>query len=63
VEVAGSLVLIDEPELHLHAMSHADMAHALAGLGHDIQIIVATGSAALLRAAGPGQVVDLSRQG
>lgn len=57
--LAGSLVLIDEPELHLHAMSHAEMLHALIGLGHDNQIIVATGSAALLRAAGPGQVIDL----
>jgi hypothetical protein len=59
--LAGSLVLIDEPELHLHAMSHADMLHALVGLGQDNQLIVATGSAALLRAAGPGQVIDLSR--
>jgi energy-coupling factor transporter ATP-binding protein EcfA2 len=59
--LAGSLVLIDEPELHLHAMHHAEMLHALVGLGQDNQLIVATGSAALLRAAGPGQVIDLSR--
>jgi energy-coupling factor transporter ATP-binding protein EcfA2 len=59
----GSLVLIDEPELHLHAMQHADMLHALVGLGQENQIIAATGSAALLRAAGPGQVIDLSRTG
>ena len=60
--LAGSLVLIDEPELHLHAMSHAETLRAIVGLGHDNQIIAATGSAALLRAAGPGQVIDLSRQ-
>jgi hypothetical protein len=59
--LSDSLVLIDEPELHLHAMHHAEMLHALVGLGQDNQIIAATGSAALLRAAGPGQVIDFSR--
>jgi len=34
---------------------------ALVGLGRDNQIIAATGSAELVAAAAPGQVIDLSR--
>jgi hypothetical protein len=59
--LAGSLVLIDEPELHVHAAHRARFLHALVGLGRDNQIIAATGAAELVVAASPGQVIDLSR--
>jgi energy-coupling factor transporter ATP-binding protein EcfA2 len=59
--LAGSLVLIDEPELHVHAAHRARILHALVGLGRDNQIIAATGAAELVVAASPGQVIDLSR--
>ncbi|APR86117.1 Hypothetical protein A7982_11466 [Minicystis rosea] len=56
----GSLVLIDEPELHIHASARVRFLHALVGLGRDNQIIAATGATELVAAASPGQVIDLS---
>jgi predicted ATPase len=56
----GSLVLVDEPELHIHASRRVPFLHGLIGLGPDNQLIVATGAAELLNAADPGQVIDLS---
>lgn len=56
-----SIVLIDEPELHIHASRRAAFLQALWGLGRDNQIIVATGASELVAAAAPGQVLDLSR--
>ncbi len=55
-----SIVLLDEPELHVHAAHRAHFLHALVGLGRDNQILAATGAAELLAAAAPGQVLDLS---
>jgi energy-coupling factor transporter ATP-binding protein EcfA2 len=56
-----SMVLIDEPELHVHTAERVRFLQALVTLGHDNQVIVATGSAEILAAASPGQVIDLSR--
>ncbi len=55
-----SLVLLDEPELHVHAADRARFLHAIVGLGHDNQILAATGSTEILSAASPGQIIDLS---
>jgi ABC-type transport system involved in cytochrome c biogenesis ATPase subunit len=43
-----ALVLIDEPEVHIHPSEQSRFLHALAGLGEDNQIIAATGSNELL---------------
>jgi energy-coupling factor transporter ATP-binding protein EcfA2 len=56
-----SLVLIDTPELHIHPARHADFFTGLAALGRDNQLIAATTSPALLAAARPEQVIDLSK--
>jgi len=55
-----SVVLVDEPELHVHPREHARFLRAIVGLGTDNQVIVATGSSALLRDASPSQIIDLS---
>lgn len=55
-----SLVLVDEPELHIHAADRVRFLRAVVGLGRGNQIIVATGAAELVQAASPGQVIDLS---
>ncbi len=60
--LAGSLVLIDEPELHVHAADRVRFLQALVELGRDNQIIVATGSTEIANVAAPGQVIDLSRR-
>jgi predicted ATPase len=55
-----SIVLIDEPELHVHAAHRARFLQDLVGLGRDNQIIAATGSAEILAAARPAQIIALS---
>ena len=55
-----SLVLVDEPELHVHPREHARFLRAIVGLGTDNQVIVATGSEAIVQEATPWQLVDLS---
>jgi len=57
-----SLVLIDEPELHVHAADRVRFLHALVGLGIDNQFIAATGSMELLAAASRGQVLELQNR-
>jgi hypothetical protein len=57
----GSLVLIDEPELHVHAADRVRFLQAIVALGRDNQVIAATGSAEIVAAATPWQIVDLSR--
>lgn len=51
-----SLVLVDEPSLHVATDHQPAFFQALATLGGDNQIIAATGSATLLRAASSEQV-------
>jgi predicted ATPase len=56
-----SIVLVDEPELHVHAADRVRFLQAIVALGRDNQIIAATGSAEIVAAATPWQIVDLSR--
>ena len=60
-DLAGSIVLIDEPELHIHASEHARFLQAIVMLGKGNQVIAATGAAEIAAAASPGQVIDMSR--
>src|ERR1700733_2783587 len=57
----NSIVLVDEPELHVHAEGCVRFLQAIVALGRDNQIIAATGSAEIVAAAVPRQVLDLSR--
>ncbi len=54
-----SVVLIDEPELHLHPDDQAEIVQHLSALGVDNQIIAATSSVEVLRATPQHQVVRL----
>lgn len=54
--LTGSLVLVDDPTLHVATDQQPAFFQALATLGPDNQIIAATGSSALLRAASPEQI-------
>jgi hypothetical protein len=56
-----SLVLIDEPELHVHAAERVRLLQALVALGFDNQIIVATGAAEIVETATPEQRINVSR--
>jgi hypothetical protein len=55
-----SIVLIDEPELHVHAADRVRFLQDIVGLGRDNQVIAATGSAEILAAAAPRQLLNLS---
>lgn len=55
-----SIVLIDEPELHIHASVRVRFLEALTALGRDNQIIAATGAAELVNSVERGQVMVLS---
>ena len=55
-----SIVLIDEPELHIHASVRVRFLEALTALGRDNQIIAATGAAELVNSVERGQVIVLS---
>src|SRR5205085_2763998 len=54
------VVLSDEPELHLHAVERVRFLQTLVALGRDNQVVVATGSAEIVAAAAPGQMIHLS---
>jgi hypothetical protein len=54
-----SIVLIDEPELHVHAAERARILAAIAGLGADNQLIVATGADEIVSAAPPQRLIRL----
>jgi predicted ATPase len=57
--INGSLVLIDTPELHLGGPDAAAFLAAVARLGVDNQLVVATASAEIIAAAPPAQVIRL----
>jgi hypothetical protein len=57
--VSGSLVLIDTPELHLSGADAPAFLAAIARLGADNQLVVATGSSEILAAASASQVIRL----
>jgi energy-coupling factor transporter ATP-binding protein EcfA2 len=56
-----SLVLLDGPELHVHARRQADFFALVVALGPDNQTLAATTSHGILSAARPEQIIDLSR--
>jgi hypothetical protein len=60
IGLAGSVVLVDQPELSLHPDDQARVLRVLATLREDNQIIAATTSEALLAAADPTSVLRLS---
>jgi len=57
--LSHSVVFIDSPELHADPTFVPALAEGLLSLGQDVQVIAATRSPELLRAAKPGQVVTL----
>ena len=59
LELHGSIVLVDVPELFLPASEVVRFATALTGLGRDNQLVFATSSAELVAAVEPHQVVRL----
>lgn len=59
IGLSRSVVLIDQPELYIHADNQLQFAQLVAGLGHDNQIFFATGSAEITRVATPHQIVRL----
>jgi predicted ATPase len=58
-----SVVLIDEPELHIHPAEQAGFLRAVTALGRDNQIIAATTSTEVLAAAETGPVIDMTKRG
>ena len=61
--LARSIVLIDVPELHLHGADHESFLPRLVRLGGDNQIIVATGSSAMIGSASREETLVLRRDG
>lgn len=61
VGLAHSVLLVDSPEKHLESAAAVPFTFALAELGADNQIIVATGSKELVQAAKPPAVIRLGR--
>lgn len=61
--LSRSIVLIDVPELHLHGADHEAFIPRLLRLGGDNQLIVATGSSAMITAASREQTIVLRRDG
>ena len=57
-----SVLLIDNPELHIHPRRQNDFFSALLASGRDNQIIAATTSPELLSSAHTEQIIDLSRK-
>ena len=55
-----SVVLVDRPEISASERSVAAFVEALGGLGHGVQLILATDSPALLSAVDPRSVIHLS---
>jgi predicted ATP-dependent endonuclease of OLD family len=58
-----SLLLIDQPELHLHAADHESFVRAVERIAGDSQIILATGSSAVSQIGSRDQTIVLRRSG
>ena len=56
-----SLILVDQPELHLHAADHESFLRGLERLTGDSQLIVATGSSAISQMGSREQTIVLRR--
>jgi len=61
IGLGRSIVLVDTPEMHADPEAVPALVQGLLSLGEDVQVIAATRSQALLKAALPGQVVDLGK--
>lgn len=59
IGLSRSIVLIDQPELYLHADAQLRFARALGLLGTDNQMFLATGSLEITRTAAPHQIIKL----
>lgn len=59
IGLSRSIVLVDQPELHLHADTQLGFVRALEGLGLDNQLFLATGSLEITRTAAAHQLVRL----
>ena len=53
IGLAQSIVLFDEPQLHIHVADQAKFLEMLIGLGSDNQWIVASGSSEIMVSAAP----------
>ncbi|MBD2597908.1 AAA family ATPase [Nostoc spongiaeforme FACHB-130] len=60
----ASVVLLDEPDAHLHPNLQASLANTLRGIQKElgIQIIISTHSTSIIRAADPSEVIPISSQ-
>ena len=63
VGLSRSIVLVDTPELHVHADAQVRFVQAIGRLGVDNQIFYATGSSEIAAAAPSRQIVDLGKAG
>ena len=59
IGLSRSIVLIDQPELYVHADAQLGFVRSIEGLGVDNQIFLATGSLEIERTAAPHQLVRL----
>lgn len=55
-----AVVLIDEPELHVHSADRVRMLEAITALGRDNQFIVATGATELVQGVERGNIIELA---
>ena len=60
LQLSHSIILLDAPELHLHAAVQSRLLPALLPLGHGNQWIVASGSSEILKGARRDQMIVLS---
>ncbi|MCC6527110.1 MAG: AAA family ATPase [Polyangiaceae bacterium] len=60
LDLRRSVVVIDEPELHIPPSEQAELLRTLVSLGDDNQLVVGTASEAILRDASAAQVVRLA---
>ena len=60
IGLSRSVVLIDEPELHLHPDVQARFLWGLGRLGIDNQLFFATSSPEITRTAAPHEIVNLA---
>ncbi len=59
IGLARSIVLLDEPELHIHVADQAKLMESLLALGSDNQWIVATGSSEIMKSVRRDQMIVL----
>ena len=60
--LSRGVVLIDQPELMIHADSQLEFARTLVRLGEDNQVFFGTGSPEITRTAAPHEIIHLGRK-